>query len=186
MEAITRRRLVLLVPLATAAAAGGAFTALLMRMRAGEYDPHALPSMLIGKKLPSFSLPGLAPSSGFGNADITAAGRPALVNFFASWCLPCAEEAPTLMRVKAMGLPLWGIAYKDKPAATDAFLARGGNPYVRVARDDAGLVGINFGLYGVPESYLVDPSGIVRWRFAGGLSETVLRDQLTPAIKAMA
>ena len=186
MTSIARRRLMLLAPLGVAAAAGGAFTALLVRMQEGSYDPHALPSMLIGKALPDFSLPGLPPSAGFSRADVTATGRPALVNFFASWCVPCVEEAPALMEAKNGGLAIWGIAYKDEPDATTGFLARFGDPYVRVARDRQGLVGINFGVYGVPESYLIDRAGIVRWRWAGGLSASILRDQLTPMLKTLA
>ncbi|MEO8713938.1 MAG: redoxin family protein, partial [Acetobacteraceae bacterium] len=143
MDALTRRRLLMLGPLAVAAGAGGACAALLMRMREGRYDPHTLPSMLVGKRLPVFTLPGQAPSAGFTTADVTAQGRPALVNFFASWCVPCAEEAPALETLKIAGVALWGIAYKDKPDATTRFLDHYGDPYVRVARDKAGTVGID-------------------------------------------
>lgn len=181
-----RRRVLMLGPLAIAAAAGGAGAALLLRMNEGRYDPHALPSMLIGKKLPEFSLPGQAPSAGFTNADVTAGGRPGVVNFFASWCIPCAQEAPALAALKTAGVRLWGIAYKDKPDAASRFLARYGDPYVRIARDESGTTAINFGLYGVPESYLVDPSGIVRWRWAGGLSPDIIRQDLLPKMRAMA
>lgn len=186
MDALTRRRLFMLGPLAVAAGAGGACAALLLRMQEGRYDPHTLPSMLVGKTLPAFSLPGQAPSAGFSSADITAQGRPALVNFFASWCVPCAEEAPALEALKIAGVPLWGIAYKDKPEATSRFLDHYGDPYLRVARDDAGAVGIDFGLYGVPESYLVDPAGTVRWRWAGGLSADIVRQDLLPKLRALA
>lgn len=185
MTPVTRRRLLLLAPLGIAASAGGAAAALLMRMHEGRYDPHALPSMLVGKKLPAFALPGQPPSAGFSTAEITAEGRPAVVNFFASWCVPCAEEAPTLAELKRTGVALWGIAYKDTPEATARFLAQYGDPYVRIARDEAGTVGINFGLYGVPESYLVDAAGIVRWRWAGGLSADIVRQDLMPRMRAL-
>jgi cytochrome c biogenesis protein CcmG, thiol:disulfide interchange protein DsbE len=186
MDALVRRRLVMLAPLAVAAAAGGAFWGLLARMQEGTYDPHALPSMLVGKPLPAFSLPGQPPSAGFSNTDITAAGKPALVNFFASWCIPCVQEAPTLLTLKNQGVPLWGIAYKDKTAATAAFLAGNGDPYERVARDESGRVAINFGLYGVPETYVVDKTGIVRFRFAGGLSDEVMRNTIAPLLRSLA
>lgn len=186
MSSISRRRLLLLGPLGVAAAGGGAFTALLLRMQEGRYDPHALPSQLIGKKLPAFDLPGQPPSAGFSNIDVTAGGKPGIVNFFASWCIPCAEEAPGLEQVKAAGIPLWGIAYKDKTEATARFLDQFGDPYHRVARDEQGLVAINFGLYGVPESYLVDAKGVVQWRWAGGLSADIIRDDLMPRYKALA
>jgi cytochrome c biogenesis protein CcmG/thiol:disulfide interchange protein DsbE len=186
VDAITRRRLLMLTPLAFAAAAGGGFWGLLMRMEQGSYDPHSLPSMLVGKPLPAFALPGLPPSAGFSNFDVTAPGRPALVNFFASWCIPCIEEAPTLMQLKDEGVPIWGIAYKDKPDATAAFLQRHGDPYVRVARDEPGLAAINFGLYGVPETYVVDSHGMVRLRWAGGLSDAIVRDKIAPLLQSAA
>ncbi len=185
MTPTTRRRLLLLAPLGIAAGAGGAFTALLVRMQEGRYDPHALPSMLVGKPLPRFTLPGQAPSRGFSSAEVIAPGRPAVVNFFASWCIPCAEEAPALAELKRAGVTLWGIAYKDKPDATARFLDQYGNPYVRVARDEAGTVGIDFGLYGVPESYLVDAAGVVRWRWAGGLSADTVRQDVLPKMQAL-
>jgi cytochrome c biogenesis protein CcmG/thiol:disulfide interchange protein DsbE len=185
MDTLTRRRLFLLAPLAVAAGAGGAATALLLRMQEGRYDPHALPSMLVGKRLPAFSLPGQPPSTGFSAADVTAQGQPALVNFFASWCLPCAQEAPALAAVQRDGVRIWGIAYKDAPEATTRFLDRYGNPYVRVARDPGGTTGIDFGLYGVPESFLVDATGVVRWRWTGGLSADSVRQDLLPRLRAL-
>ncbi len=138
MDMLTRRRLLLLGPLAIVAGAGGAFAALLVRMQEGRYDPHALPSMLVGKPLPAFALPGQTPSEGFTAADVSAQGGPAVVNFFASWCVPCAEEAPALAALRGAGVKLWGIAYKDKPDATARFLDRYGDPYVRIARDEVG------------------------------------------------
>ncbi|MGH7153680.1 MAG: DsbE family thiol:disulfide interchange protein [Acetobacteraceae bacterium] len=186
MDAITRRRVLLLGPLAIAAAAGGAFWGLLARMEAGSYDPHALPSQLVGKKLPTFALPGQPPSAGFSNADVTAAGKPALVNFFASWCIPCIEEAPSLMELHRQGVPIWGIAYKDKQDAAAAFLQQNGDPYVRVARDEPGLVAINFGVYGVPETYVVDRDGIVHLRWAGGLSDDIVHNTIAPLLRSLA
>ena len=186
MDALTRRRLLMLGPLAVAAGAGGAGAALLLRMREGRYDPHALPSMLLGKKLPAFTLPGQPPSPGFATADVTAGGNSGIVNFFASWCVPCVEEAPALAALKEAGVRLWGIAYKDKPDAATRFLDRYGDPYMRVARDETGTVGIDFGLYGVPESYLVDASGVVHWRWAGGLSADIIRQDLLPRMRALA
>jgi cytochrome c biogenesis protein CcmG/thiol:disulfide interchange protein DsbE len=181
-----QRRSLLLAPLGVAAVGGAAFWLLLRRMSEGTYDPHGVPSMLIGKQLPTFSLPGQPPSQGFSSADVIASGRPALVNFFASWCIPCVQEAPTLMALKQQGLPIWGIAYKDKIAATSDFLHENGDPYTRVARDEPGNVAINFGLYGVPETYVVDKSGIVRWRWAGGLSDDIVRQMLDPLMQSLA
>lgn len=173
----------LLAPLGAAAVGGTAFWMLLDRMSEGTYDPHSVPSMLIGKPLPAFSLPGQPPSQGFSSTDVVG---PALVNFFASWCIPCIQEAPTLMKLKQQGTPIWGIAYKDKTNDTADFLKHYGDPYTRIARDEPGTVAINFGLYGVPETYLVDRSGIVRWRWAGGMSDDVVSHYLAPLMQGMA
>ena len=180
-----QRRALLLAPLAAAAVVGTGAWTLLRRMREGSYDPHGVPSMLIGRPMPGFALPGQPPSQGFSSADITAAGRPTLINFFASWCIPCVQEAPVLMALKQQGTPIWGIAYKDRLEATADFLHHNGDPYARIARDEPGNTAIDFGLYGVPETYLIDRSGIVRWRWAGGLSEGVVRQSLAPLIQSL-
>jgi cytochrome c biogenesis protein CcmG/thiol:disulfide interchange protein DsbE len=181
------RRLLLLAPLAAAGLGGAAAWKLLGGMRRGTYDPRGLPSMLIGKKLPSFDLPGAAPLGGravLGVSSIQNLRRPALINFFASWCIPCVEETPVLMQLRSQGVPIYGIAYKDKPAAIAKFLAQSGNPYVRIGSDEPGHVAIDFGLYGVPETYVIDSDGIVRFRWSGALTDNVVRDSLAPMLKA--
>ena len=160
------RRLLLLAPLGIAAVGGFSFYQMLSGMKRGTFDPRGVPSQLIDKALPAFAL------SGFGSGEVLAEKRPVVLNFFASWCAPCIEEAPMLMGLRRAGVPIWGIAYKDKAPATEAFLQRNGNPYARIARDDAGLVGIDWGVTGVPETYLIDGAGLVRWRFTGPLSQT--------------
>ncbi len=92
---------------------------------------------------------------------------PVVVNFWASWCVPCIVEHPQLMRLKRDGVPVFGINYKDKPADAAAFLARHGDPFARLGRDEPGRVAIDWGVYGVPETYLIDRQGIIRWRYAG-------------------
>jgi cytochrome c biogenesis protein CcmG/thiol:disulfide interchange protein DsbE len=174
----------LLGPLVVAAAGGGALYVLLQRMRAGTYDPRLLPSALVGRPMPTFDLPGLKARAGFSSRQVVEAGGPLLINFFASWCAPCAEEAPELGALHRRGVPIWGIAYKDEAAAAAVFLARHGDPYMRVAQDRPGRVGIDFGLYGVPETYLVDRSGVVRWRWTGALTPEAVRDDLDPLLKA--
>jgi cytochrome c biogenesis protein CcmG/thiol:disulfide interchange protein DsbE len=159
------RRLLMLAPLGVAVIGGASFYAMLSGMKRGTFDPRGIPSQMLDKPLPDFTLPG------FSRADVLAAKRPVVLNFFASWCAPCVEEAPVLLALKQAGVPLWGIAYKDKPAATDAFLVRHGNPFARMARDDAGAVGIEWGITGVPETFVIDAAGIVRFRYAGALPQ---------------
>ena len=186
MDAVTRRRLLMLGPLGLAAAGSGVFWALLLRMRQGTYNPHMLQSMLIGKHLPDFDLPGQPPSAGFSNRDVGKGKLPAVVNFFASWCIPCVEESAALMSLRQKDVPIWGIAYKDNMAATAAFLTRYGDPYQRVARDAEGRTAVNFGLYGVPETYVLDRTGIVRLRYAGGLSTDSINDTILPLLRKLA
>ncbi len=182
-----RRRLLLLAPLGVAAAGGAAFWTMLSRMETGAFNPRGVPSPLIGKPVPDFALPAQAPDgAGFAAADLRAAGRPVLVNFFASWCVPCVIEHPQLMALAREGLPIWGVAYKDKPEAAGSFLSRHGNPFARVARDAPGGVAIDWGVYGVPESFLIDARGVIRWRYAGPLTPEVVDEQLRPLLREVA
>jgi cytochrome c biogenesis protein CcmG/thiol:disulfide interchange protein DsbE len=175
------RRLVLLLPFAGVVVAGAGFLAMLKREQEGTFDPRGVPSMLIGKPVPPFSLPG---DPGFASTDLR--GQPILVNFFASWCQPCIEEAPVLMQLKRAGVVLYGIAYKDRPEATDAFLARHVNPFTRLARDLPGRVAIDWGVTGVPETYLIDKQGIVRWRAVGPLTPQSVTAELQPLLRRYA
>ncbi len=183
---IDRRRALLLAPFGFAAVAGAGFLTVLGRMQAGRFDPHDVPSQLIGKRVPDFQLPGMGDGPGFGAGDLLALKRPLLVNFFASWCVPCVIEHLELMALAKDGLPIWAIAYKDTAAAAGGFIAKHGNPYTRVAEDRPGRVAIDWGVYGVPESYLLDANGVVRWRMAGPITSDIAREQLRPLLKAMA
>ena len=185
MAELDRRRLLLVAPFGVAVLAGAGFWTVLKRMKAGRFDPHDVPSQLIGKQAPDFSLPGLADRQGFAAADLVTSKRPVLVNFFASWCVPCIIEAPELMALSREGLPIWGIAYKDTPTAAGAFLARHGDPYARIAEDKPGRVAIDWGVYGVPDSYLLDSTGVVRWRMAGPITPEIANEQLRPLLKSL-
>ena len=147
--------------------------------------PSLVPSALLNKPAPRLVLPALdAQSAAFTPADL-AAGHVSVVNIFASWCAPCRTEADQLEEVaKLPGVALYGMTQKDKPAATRAFLDEVGNPFTRIARDDDGRASIEWGVYGVPETYVVDGKGIIRLKYVGPLSDDVLKEQLVPAIKA--
>ena len=170
------RRLIYLLPILIVAALVAAFWRGLDPGR----DPSALPSALVGKPAPAVDLPGLA--DGAPRLNLAAfKGKLVAVNFFASWCLPCRAEHPVL---RQLGIPVIGIAWKDKPEAARAFLAELGDPYVATGADDSGRTGIDFGITGVPETFLVDAAGNVTYRFAGPVTPDVLATALTPAIKA--
>ncbi len=183
-----RRRALLLAPLVVAGGAGLGFYAMLRGLGTGSYDPRGVPSALIGKAPPDFSLPPLegADRPGLSAADLHGQGRPVLVNFFASWCVPCVIEHPQMMRLSRAGVPVFGVAYKDKPQDSLGFLQRHGNPYARLGVDLPGRVAIDWGLYGVPETYLIDKSGVIRWRWAGPVTEDTLTQDLEPLLRRYA
>lgn len=182
---IERRRLLLAAPLGVVALGGLAFWSMLDRMEQGRFDPHDIGNPMLGKKMPTFALPAVSTGQGFSSADVAAAAtrQPVVLNFFASWCIPCAAEAEALDVLAQQGVALWGIAYKDKAEKTAAFLNQYGNPYARMAADNTGATFIDFGLYGVPESFIIDANGRIAWHLAGPISESVINEQLLPALK---
>ena len=153
-------------------------------------DPHKLPSVLIGKPVPAFALPpvdglveGRKPVPGFGNADL-GKGRVSVVNVWASWCVPCREEHPFLVRLgRESKAPLYGLNYKDKASAARRFLGRYGNPFVAVGADRDGKVGIDWGVYGVPETFIVGGDGRILYKHVGPIDATVLEQKLMPVIR---
>jgi cytochrome c biogenesis protein CcmG/thiol:disulfide interchange protein DsbE len=147
--------------------------------------PDLVPSALLNKPVPRLVLPGLdAQSAGFTTADL-AAGHVSVINVFASWCAPCRTEGGQLAQLaKLPGVALYGMTQKDKPASTRAFLDEVGNPFSKISRDDDGSASIEWGVYGVPETFVVDGKGIIRLKYVGPLSDAVLKSQVMPAIKA--
>ena len=174
------RRALLWAPLGLAAADGLGFWAMLRGMRDGSYDPRGVPSALIGKPSPRMALPAVegVDLPGFGAEALAAPGGPVLVNFWASWCVPCVVEHPQLMALQRRGVRLLGINYKDKPAEAARFLARHGNPFQALVADAEGRAGIEYGLYGVPETYLIDGAGTIRWRWAGPMTPDTVSAEL--------
>jgi len=182
-----RRQIVMLAPLALASACGVGFFEMLRRMGSGDFDPHMIKNPLLGKPIPQFTLPGLGNHPGFSADDLRAASakKPVLVNFFASWCIPCAAEADIVGGLAAEGLAFWGVAYEDKPAAAQGFLDKYGDPYARIARDETGRVAIDWGIYGVPETFLIRAGGIIHWHLPGPLSDDIVQGQLRPALREL-
>ena len=153
-------------------------------------DPSLLPSPLIGKPVPNFTLPpieGLSPEGkevpGFASSDL-AQGEPTIVNVFASWCVECQVEHPVLLALgQQSGLRLYGIDYKDDAASARRFLGRYGNPYAKVGADAPGRVAIDFGVYGVPETYVITGDGKVAYRHVGPLTEDAMKEKILPLLK---
>jgi cytochrome c biogenesis protein CcmG/thiol:disulfide interchange protein DsbE len=139
----------------------------LMAGHLGQPTQAVVVSHMIGKPVPDFAFSGLDGGPGLARADLSAGGGPVLVNIFASWCLPCAVEAPQLKALKAKGVTVHGIAIRDTPANVAAFLARHGNPFDRVALDTAGRIMVDVGASGVPETYVIDGKGIIRYQHLG-------------------
>ena len=147
-------------------------------------DPSLVPSQLADKQAPGFTLPALrAGEPELASAEF--AGRPVVINFFASWCIPCRAEHPVLEALNRDGVEVIGIAYKDKPEATLKFLDQFGDPFRRIATDQDGRVGINWGITGVPETYVLDKSGIVRFWQRAPLSEADAA-KIEPLMQALA
>jgi cytochrome c biogenesis protein CcmG/thiol:disulfide interchange protein DsbE len=146
--------------------------------------PQELPSALVGQPAPSLERAGAlhdypVPT----DADLRGPGVK-LVNFFASWCGPCRAEHPLLMELAAEGVPVIGVNYKDQPEAARDWLNEDGNPFEKIGTDDSGRIGLDWGIYGVPETFVVDSSGTILMRYPGPLTRAALQDRLRPAMDA--
>ena len=153
----------------------------------GSRDPTQLPSVFVDKPAPQTNLPRLfqTGSTTGNNVSVTMfQGKPVLVNFFASWCAPCRAEAPAL-EMLSKRVAILGIAYKDRSEDTTAFLQQYGNPFQAIGMDADGRTGIEWGVYGVPETYLLDSNGVVKLRHAGPLTRGVLETTIFPALEAL-
>lgn len=174
------KRLVYILPVA-------AFAVLAIFLFSSLWHPQSgpVPSALLDKPAPSLTLPALdAQSAAFTPADLKA-GHVSVVNVFASWCAPCRTEVGQLATLsKVPGIALYGMTQKDKPDASRAFLTEVGNPFAKIARDDDGRASIEWGVYGVPETFVIDGKGLVRFKYVGPLTDDVLAHQVMPAIKA--
>jgi len=139
-------------------------------------DPAELPSALIDKPFPEFSLRDVQSDRLITRADLL--GKPALVNVWGTWCVACRVEHPVLNKLAQQGVVIYGINYKDVNANAFQWLKDFHNPYQLNIRDDEGSLGLNLGVYGAPETFLIDSKGIIRHKFVGVVDETVWREQL--------
>lgn len=167
-----------------------AFLALAVLLGAGVLmnsgkDKSAIPSPLIGKPAPQFSLPVLGePDRMIGNADLL--GRPYLLNVWGSWCPACRDEHPVITELAASGaVRVIGYDYKDTEEDAQRWLAQFGNPYELVIVDEPGLAALDWGIYGAPETFLVDAQGVVRWKFVGPVTRDVVQQQLLPELEKL-
>lgn len=144
-------------------------------------NPDELPSMMVGREAPAVRLAQLGDAAPFSDANLRD-GRVKIVNFWASWCVPCRAEASDLAKMAAEGITIYGVNYKDKPQAALDFLAGVGDPFKAMGADPAGRMGIDWGIYGVPESFVIDGKGKVILRFPGPIVGDVLERTIRPAL----
>jgi len=149
------------------------------------HEMNEVPSPLVGKTAPEFTLPLLyEPTKSLGRKDLL--GQPYLLNVFGSWCPTCQDEHPFLMREgKSLGIRLIGLDWKDQPEAAKRWLQQFGNPYQTIIADEDGRAGIDFGVYGAPETFLVDAQGVIRYKRIGMLTPDVIASELKPQIAAI-
>ena len=145
-------------------------------------DPDALPSAIVGREAPAVQLAAFGDAPGFDDAVLRAPGVK-LLNFWASWCAPCRAEHALLSDLASEGVPIYGVNYKDRPEDAAGYLAELGNPY-RALGADGGRMALDWGVYGVPETYVIDGQGRVVLRFAGPITRQELDRTLRPAMEA--
>ncbi|MFW8636866.1 DsbE family thiol:disulfide interchange protein [Cribrihabitans pelagius] len=145
-------------------------------------DPDSLPSAREGQPAPPVVLEDFPGKESFTDADLREGGVK-LVNYWASWCAPCRVEHPNLEALAAEGIPIYGVNYKDRLDQAEGFLEELGDPYTGIGRDEKGRMAIDWGLYGVPETYVIDGEGKIVLRFAGPLTQRAIEKTLRPALE---
>jgi cytochrome c biogenesis protein CcmG, thiol:disulfide interchange protein DsbE len=148
-------------------------------------DPREVPSPLIGKPVPKFNLPPVKGRT-LGLASANLRGQVSLVNVFASWCVACREEHPVLLALsKQRIVPIHGLDYKDKPDDAQAWLDALGDPYTRTGADISGRVGIDWGVYGAPETFVVDRNGVIAYKQIGPMTPKALEETILPLVRKL-
>lgn len=147
-------------------------------------NPRDLPSVQVGRALPDFTLSELPPSdSSFNSQQLR--NQVVLLNVWASWCAACTEEQVFMLQLARQGIPIYGLNYKDKPEDAVQWLAQWGNPYQRVVQDRDGKVAIDLGVYGAPETFVIDKKGIIRYRHAGVMTQALWQKTIAPLMKQL-
>jgi cytochrome c biogenesis protein CcmG/thiol:disulfide interchange protein DsbE len=170
-----------ILPLVIVLALGGVFAKRLLDVSGG-YDPLVIPTVLLDTPAPEFNLP---PLPGYGDAFTTAdlKGKVSLVNIWGSWCAACTVEHPFLMEIAKSGeIPIYGIAWRDQPDRSIAWLQRHGNPYTKIGQDPKSQAIINLGVVAAPESFLIDKDGVIRYKVAGIITRDEWREKIQPLI----
>ena len=147
-------------------------------------NPRELPSPLIDKPAPAFSLPRLDVSAQKLSSQ-EMRGKVWVLNVWASWCGPCRQEHPLIAELAKTGVPVVGLNYKDKPADAAAWLVELGDPFMTTVTDREGLVGIDYGVYGVPETFVIDKAGVIRLKHVGPVTPEALRERILPMVRKL-
>jgi len=163
----------------------GGFVALIVLLALGlRLNPREVPSPLIGKPAPAFELPLLAaPDKTFSQKDML--GRVWVLNVWASWCAPCLVEHPQITRLAAAAVPVVGLNYKDAREDALPWLTSNGNPFVASVYDGAGRIALDYGVYGVPETYVIDRKGVIRYKRIGPVTPEILKEKIEPLLKEL-
>ena len=164
----------------------GVFVALVLLLAVGlRLNPREVPSPLIGKPAPAFELPLLMdPDKKF--SEKTMLGRVWILNVWASWCPPCLVEHPVVTQVSRSGMaPVVGLNYKDKREDALPWLKRNGDPFQLIAFDANGRIGIDYGVYGVPETYIIDRQGVIRYKHIGPITADVVKKEMEPLVRKL-
>jgi len=149
-----------------------------------DINPSAVPSVLIGQPVPNFHLPDLENDQAYVTQN-DFVGEVSLLNVWATWCPACHDEHPVLMDIARTGIVIYGLNYKDNWLQAEDWLQHYGNPYRRVAFDQDGSVAIHWGVYGAPETFLIDQQGIIRYKYVGTLTQQVWQETLLPLVEQL-
>lgn len=144
-------------------------------------NPREIPSSFVGKKLPEFNMPLLDKQGVFSDKDLS--GNVSILNVFASWCSACKDEQVFLLKLANSGIKIFGINYKDNTHNAISWLETWGNPYIAIGTDVNGLVALDLGIYGTPETFLIDKNGVIKYRYAGILNQQVWREKFMPILR---